>query len=142
MKALHKDTGEIIQLAEEGVISSDGRRFCWYQVELLPEPIDEVQPSLPDNLDEAAREIVIKMHPCMEDCAILGDRLTRGQLMALVKAGAEWMAEQMNLPRWNTDSDPNFKPGKYFCVANALISPQGWSIAFKDLEKLPGFKED
>ena len=52
------------------------------------------QPSLPDNLDEAAREIVIKMHPCLKDCTILGDRLTRGQLMALVKAGAEWMAGQ------------------------------------------------
>lgn len=49
---------------------------------------------VPDNLDEAAMEIVIKMHPCMEDCTILGDRLTRGQLMALVKAGAEWMAGQ------------------------------------------------
>ena len=47
-----------------------------------------------------------------------------------------------DLPRWSTNSDPNFKPGKYFCVANALISPQGWSILFKDLEKLPGFKED
>lgn len=44
-----------------------------------------------------------------------------------------------DLPRWSTNSDPNFKPGKYFCVANALISPQGWSILFKDLEKLPGF---
>lgn len=47
-----------------------------------------------------------------------------------------------DLPRWSTNSDPNFKPGKYFCVGNALISPQGWSILFKDLEKLPGFKED
>ena len=44
-----------------------------------------------------------------------------------------------DLPRWSTNSDPNFKPGKYFCVGNALISPQGWSILFKDLEKLPGF---
>lgn len=47
-----------------------------------------------------------------------------------------------DLPRWSINSDPDFKPGKYFCVANALISPQGWSIPFKDLEKLPGFKED
>ena len=54
----------------------------------------EEQPSLPDNLDEAAREIVIKMHPSLKDCTILGDRLTRGQLMTLVKAGAEWMAGQ------------------------------------------------
>ena len=52
--------------------------------------------SLPDNLDDVAREIVIKMHPCLADCTILGDRLTRGQLMALVKAGAEWMAKQIN----------------------------------------------
>ncbi len=44
----------------------------------------------PEDLEEAAMEIVIKMHPCLKDCAILGDRLTRGQLMALVKAGAEW----------------------------------------------------
>lgn len=48
--------------------------------------------ALVPNLDEAAREIVIKMHPCLKDCTILGDRLTRGELMALVKAGAEWMA--------------------------------------------------
>ncbi len=46
-------------------------------------------------LEEAAREIVIKMHPCLKDCTILGDRLTRGQLMALVKAGAEWQKSQM-----------------------------------------------
>jgi hypothetical protein len=54
--------------------------------------VNNLQPSLPDNLDESAKEIVIKMHPCLKDCTILGDRLTRGQLMALVKAGAEWMA--------------------------------------------------
>lgn len=56
--------------------------------------IQQERPSLPDNLDEAAREIVVKMHPCLKDCTILGDRLTRGQLMALVKAGAEWMANR------------------------------------------------
>ena len=56
--------------------------------------VQQQQPSLPSNLDEAAREIVIKMHPCLKDCTILGDRLTRGQLMALVKAGAEWMANR------------------------------------------------
>lgn len=48
-----------------------------------------------EDLEEAAREIVIKMHPSLKDCTILGDRLTRGQLMALVKAGAEWQKEQM-----------------------------------------------
>jgi len=46
------------------------------------------------SLDEAAREIVIKMHPCLKDCTILEDRLTRGQLMALVKAGAEWQYQK------------------------------------------------
>ena len=56
--------------------------------------LQQEQPTLPNNLDEAAREIVIKMHPCLKDCTILGDRLTRGQLMALVKAGAEWMANR------------------------------------------------
>jgi len=56
MKARHKDTGEIIELAEEGIISHDGRRFCWYQVELIPEPIDEVKPSLPSNLDEVTMD--------------------------------------------------------------------------------------
>lgn len=45
--------------------------------------------------NEAAREIVIKMHPSLKDCTILGDRLTRGQLMALVIAGAEWQKTQM-----------------------------------------------
>lgn len=56
--------------------------------------LQQEQPSLPD-LDEAARDIVIKMHPCLKDCTILGDRLTRGQLMALVKAGAEWAMQQL-----------------------------------------------
>ena len=41
MKAIHRDTGEIIELAEEGITARDGRHFCWYQVDLLPEPIDE-----------------------------------------------------------------------------------------------------
>lgn len=56
---------------------------------------EKMQPSLPSDLDDAARQIVIKMHPSLKDCTILGDRLTRGQLMALVKAGAEWQKEQM-----------------------------------------------
>ena len=51
-------------------------------------------PKLPDNLEEAAKAIVIQMHPCMKDCSICGDRLTLGELVALVKAGAEWMAGQ------------------------------------------------
>lgn len=94
MKARLKDTGEIIELAEEGIISCDGRRFCWYQVELIPEPIDECKPSLPSNLDEAAKKIVIQLHPSMEYSAVLGDQLTMGELVELVKAGAEWMAGQ------------------------------------------------
>lgn len=56
MKARHKDTGEIIELAEEGIIAHDGRHFCWYQVELIPEPIDEVKSFLPANLDNAEFE--------------------------------------------------------------------------------------
>lgn len=56
MKARHKDTGEIIELAEQGIISHDGRGFCWYQVELIPEPIDEVKPSLPSDLAELTWE--------------------------------------------------------------------------------------
>ena len=41
MKAKVIETGEIIDLAEEGIIAKDGRHFCWYQVDLIPEPIDE-----------------------------------------------------------------------------------------------------
>jgi len=92
MKARHKDTGEIIQLAEEGIISSDGRRFCWYQVELLPEPIDEVQSSLPSNLEDAADNHIRKVaytagHP--------GWDWTTQDIADAFKAGAKWMAEQM-----------------------------------------------
>lgn len=46
------------------------------------------------NLDEAAEAIVIQMHPCMKYCTVYGDRLTIGELVALVKAGVEWMAGQ------------------------------------------------
>lgn len=54
----------------------------------------ESQPSLPSDLDEAAKKIVIQLHPSMEYSAVLGDRLTIGELTKLVKAGAEWMAGQ------------------------------------------------
>ena len=40
MKAKLKETGEVIDLAEEGIIARDGRRFAWYQVDLIPEPMD------------------------------------------------------------------------------------------------------
>ena len=63
-----------------------------HDIYCLPYEKQKEQTFLPDNFDEAAREIVIKMHPCLKDCTILRDRLTRGELMALVKAGAEWMA--------------------------------------------------
>ena len=85
MKARLKDTGEIIELAEEGIISHDGRRYCWHQVELLPEPVDEVQPSLPSNLDEATDEYAldIKAKP-------FGNLVEEA-----FKAGAQRQKEQM-----------------------------------------------
>lgn len=99
MKARHKDTGEIIQLAEEGVISSDGRHFCWYQVELLPEPIDEFQPSLPSNLDEAAEKYANNNYLAPDfmlenlmgeyDSEIDEYKFCTAEAF---KAGAEWMA--------------------------------------------------
>lgn len=52
------------------------------------------QPPLPSNLDEEAKKIVIQLHPCMEYSSVMGDRLTMGELIELVKAGAEWMAGQ------------------------------------------------
>ena len=52
------------------------------------------QPSFPSDIDEATKKIVIQLHPSMEDSAILGDRLTMGELVELVKAGAGWMAGQ------------------------------------------------
>lgn len=87
MKARHKDTGEIIELAEEGIISCDGRRFCWHQVELIPEPIDEFKPSsLPSNLDEAADAYSENILANGED---MFDAIADG-----FRAGAEWMAGQ------------------------------------------------
>lgn len=93
MKARHKDTGEIIELAEEGIISCDGRRFCWYQVELIPEPIDDFKPSIPSDLDEAAEEWCKTNH---KGIALSADKkshyLAEGK--DAFKAGAEWMAGQ------------------------------------------------
>lgn len=107
MKARHKDTGEIIELAEEGIISCDGRRFCWYQVELIPEPIDECKPSLPSNLDEAAEISDLEAKNLADDYTkFLATGLTKNEphpigpqwmkKLALdrFKAGAEWMAWQ------------------------------------------------
>ena len=91
MKARHKDTGEIIELTEEGIISCNGRKYCLHQVELLPEPIDVVQPSLPSNLDEAAKEYGRNtfINECMEN-GVCDDH----DLSDAFKAGAEWMAGQ------------------------------------------------
>ena len=86
MKARHKDTGEIIELAEQGIISHDGRRFCWNQVELIPEPIDEFKSSLPSDLDEAAEEFASN--------AWLHGGVWHEAQRQTFKAGAEWMAGQ------------------------------------------------
>ena len=85
MMARLKDTGEIIDLAEEGIISHDGRRFCWYQVELIPEPIDECKPSIPSDIDEAAEEYAldVKAKP-------FGDLVKE-----TFKAGAQWRDAQI-----------------------------------------------
>ena len=56
--------------------------------------LKQEQPSLPSNLDEAAKKIVIQLHPCMEYSSILGDHLTMGELVELVKAGAYWHKAQ------------------------------------------------
>ena len=103
MKARHKDTGEIIELAEEGIISCDGRRFCWYQVELIPEPIDDFKPSLPSNLDEAAEEYVkttsVKVWGKIDPKKDLKGYMARSNygvgLLDGFKAGAEWQKSQM-----------------------------------------------
>lgn len=56
MKAKHRETGEIFDLAEEGIIARDGRHFCWHQVDLLPEPIDE-KPSAVERVMENMKEL-------------------------------------------------------------------------------------
>jgi len=40
MKARIKETGEIVDLAQE-VIGHKGERFQWFQLKLIPEPYDE-----------------------------------------------------------------------------------------------------
>lgn len=78
-------------------LGGGGQTFCINTLEWVLKQIDSLQQEqhpLPSNLDEAARDIVIKMHPCLKDCTVLGDRLTRGQLMALVKAGAKWQYQK------------------------------------------------
>lgn len=94
------------------------QRGTWDGVD-VDKYMDEVrgrEPEKPKDLEEAAKEIVVKMHPCMEDCIILGDRLTRGELTALVKAGAKWQAEQLlkssPLPEDTVIWDDGFKTGR------------------------------
>ena len=90
MKARHKDTGEIIELAQEGIISCDGRRYCWHQVELIPEPIDDFKPSLPSDLDEAAFAYEnAQWEAGIKDCGYCPQ-----DVYDAFKAGAEWMAGQ------------------------------------------------
>lgn len=131
MKARHKDTGEIIELAEEGIISRDGRRFCWYQVELIPEPIDECKPSLPSNLDEAANNYGIDIrlgYPRVMD-------ETDRYIYNAFKDGAKWMAEQFQkiegeLVDWYSTSD-----GTDYCCGistdEAFEVPEGFYIKKK-----------
>lgn len=40
MIAIHKETGEVIRMADE-VMAADGRGFQWYQLIFHPEPVDE-----------------------------------------------------------------------------------------------------
>lgn len=72
------------------------------------------------SLEEAAEEIVIKMHPILKDCAILGDRLTRGQLMALVKAGAEWQKTKMPMPEDTVIFQKGIEEGKRLMMEDAV----------------------
>lgn len=64
-------------------------------LEMAIRSLQQEQPSLPSNLDEASKKIVIQLHPCMEYSSVLGDHLTMGELVELVKAGANWQQEQM-----------------------------------------------
>lgn len=79
---------------DESILAADAYKNALDAVEKVIASLQQEQPSLPSDIDEAAKQIVIQKHPCMEDCLILGDRLTRGELIALVKAGIEWMAGQ------------------------------------------------
>lgn len=126
MKARHKDTGEIIELAEEGIISCDGRRFCWYQVELVPEPIDDFKPSLPSGLDEAAVGYANRLAT---------DAIDHELIKGYFKAGAEWMAGKFqkiegDLVDWYSTSD-----GKDYCCGvktdEAFEIPEGFYIRKK-----------
>lgn len=99
------------------------------------------EPSFPSNLDEAAKKIVIQLHPCMEYSSVMGDRLTMGELVELVKAGAKWMAEQ----GWHDVTETPSIFGFYlvihekgWCVANYMgkgtVCESGWVEAIHHIE--------
>ena len=72
-----------------------GKAVAYQETLPLIDSLQQEQTSLPSNLDEAAKKIVIQLHPCMEYSSVLGDHLTMGELVELVKAGAEWQKGQM-----------------------------------------------
>jgi len=90
------------------------------------------RPSLPSNFDEAAEKIVIQLHPSMEYSAVLGDRLTMGELVGLIKSGAELMAGQFQkiegeLVDWYSSPE-----GKNYCcgikTTDSFEVPEGFYI--------------
>ncbi len=95
------------------------------------------RPSLPSNLDEAAEKIVIQLHPSMEYGTVLGDRLTMGELVELVKAGAKWKAGQFQkiegeLVDWYSSSE-----GKEYCcgikTTDSFEVPEGFYIKKRNI---------
>lgn len=121
-------------------------------------------PSLPSGIEDAAKKIVIQLHPSMEDSAVLGDRLTMGELVELVKAGAEWRDEQMKKPHILLTEDilekNGFKPDngnalswslqddlydtvlRLFKISNAFVLPTvGMTIAIQYVHELQNLFE-
>ncbi len=117
------------------------------------------QPSLPSDIDDAAKKIVIQLHPSMEDSAVLGDRLTMGDLVELVKAGVAWRDEQMKKPyvlltedilekngfkpdngsalSWSLQDDLGDTTLKLFKISNAFVLPTvGMTIAIQYVHEL------
>ena len=104
-----------------------GYSFALDDFSAFIDSLPEEKPS--EDLEEAAREIVIKMHPCLKDCTILGDRLTRGELMTLVKAGAEWMRNQMPMP----EDTVNFQKG---VAAGRRLEREDGGLAWQDIKSI------
>ena len=84
MKARHKDTGEIIQLAEEGIISSDGRHFCWYQLDLIPEERDNF---VITNDPNERFGIIQEIFGHLDSIITNSERMTSGELIPYLKLG-------------------------------------------------------